>query len=103
MLCCLAARLEIEVSWDTMVGNCQNYSGSSGPVGVEEMMSSLVSQWDLAEKRVRLLTPTRPAPTVTLWLLEAMARFLWTMLHENSLCFWLVTCTLNRLTPRTFL
>ena len=26
---------ESEVFWDTMVGNCQNYSGSTGPLGVE--------------------------------------------------------------------
>ena len=35
--CCVAKRqdFETEVFWDTMVVNCQNYSGSTGPVGVE--------------------------------------------------------------------
>ena len=35
--CCVAKRqdFETEVFWDTVVRNCQNYSGSTGPVGVE--------------------------------------------------------------------
>ena len=65
---------ETEVLWDTMVVNCQYYSGSTGPVGVEADVGSLVFQMELAEKRVRLFMPTRqphirrrcPAPPVTL-------------------------------------
>ena len=65
---------------------------------LRQTVRSLVFQVELAEKRVRLLTPTRqpqirrrrPAPPVTLWLLEAIARFLWTMSHENSLNYLLL-------------
>ena len=59
-------------------------------------MSSLVFQRELAEKRVRLFTPTRQPqircrrPAVTLWLFEAIASFLWTMSHENSLTYLLL-------------
>ena len=47
-----------EVFWDTMVVNCQKYSGSTGPVGVEADGRSLVFQMKLAEKRVGPFTPT---------------------------------------------
>ena len=48
-----------EVLWDTMVMNCQNYSGSTGLVGVEgKMVRSLVFQMELAEIRVGLCMPT---------------------------------------------
>ena len=99
--CCVAKRqdFETEVFWDTVVRNCQNYSGSIGPVGFEaDNEFSCFFQRELAEKRVRLFTPTRqtqircqrPAPPVTLWLFEAIARFLWTMSHENSLNYLLL-------------
>ena len=49
---------ESEVLWDSMVVNCQNCNGSTGPVGVEVDGEISCFQMELAEKKVRLFTPT---------------------------------------------
>ena len=79
--CCVAKRQDFEtVFWDTMVVNCQNYSGSIGRVGVEADGEISCFSEGAGQTQIR----------VTLWLLEAIARFLWTMSHENSLNYLLL-------------